>query len=100
MERDRHPTTLRDAAVMIGMGMAAAVGAFQIAQTDLFPPLGDPTIITKTTWAILIVVTGGLALSFSRLREYEKVGASHLGYAALYLLWPASTIPPWRPWAC
>ena len=27
MDRERHPTTLRDAAVMIGMGMAAAVGA-------------------------------------------------------------------------
>ncbi|MDH3424719.1 MAG: DUF819 family protein [Gemmatimonadota bacterium] len=86
IERDRHPTTLRDAAVMIGMGMAASVGAFQLAQTNLFPALGDPTIISKTTWAILIVVTGGLALSFTPLREYEKVGASHLGYTALYLL--------------
>lgn len=86
MDRDRHPTTMRDAAVMVGMGMAGAVGAYQVAQSDLFPPLGDPTIISKTTWAILIVVTGGLLLSFTRLREYEKVGASHLGYTALYLL--------------
>ncbi|MBT8487689.1 MAG: DUF819 family protein [Gemmatimonadetes bacterium] len=86
LDQDRHPTTMRDAAVMIGMGMAGAVGAFEIAQTDLFPALGDPTIISKTTWAILIVVTGGLLLSFTRLREYEKVGASHLGYTALYLL--------------
>lgn len=86
MDRARHPTTMRDAAVMIGMGMAGAVGAHFLAQTALFPALGDPTIISKTTWAILIVVTGGLALSFTRLREYEKVGASHLGYTALYLL--------------
>ena len=86
MDRDRHPTTLRDAAVMIGMGMAAAVGASQLAQTSLFPTLGDPTIISKTTWAILIIVTGGLLLSFTPLREYEKVGASGLGYTALYLL--------------
>ncbi|HKK51883.1 MAG TPA: DUF819 family protein, partial [Myxococcota bacterium] len=48
--------------------------------------LGDPTIISGTTWAVLIVVTVGLLLSFTRLREYEKVGASHLGYVALYLL--------------
>jgi len=86
MDRDRHPTTLRDAAVMIGMGMAGSVGAYQLAQTDLFPALGDPTIISKTTWAILLIVTGGLALSFTPLREYEKVGASGLGYTALYLL--------------
>ena len=32
---------------MICMGMAAAVGAHQLAQTALFPALGDPTIISK-----------------------------------------------------
>jgi uncharacterized membrane protein len=52
----------------------------------LFPTLGDPAIISKTTWAVLIVVTGGLALSLTRLRDYEKVGASSFGYAGLYLL--------------
>jgi uncharacterized membrane protein len=86
MDRDRRPTTLRDAVVMIGMGMATAVGAYRLAQTDLFPTLGDPAIISKTTWAVLIVVTGGLLLSFTRLRDFEKVGASGLGYTALYLL--------------
>jgi uncharacterized membrane protein len=86
MSRERHPTTLRDAAVMIGFGMAGAVGASRLAQTGLFPTLGDPTIISKTTWAILIIVTGGLALSFTKLRDFEKVGASGLGYTALYLL--------------
>ncbi len=86
MDRDRHPTTVRDAVVMIGMGMAASVAAHRLAQTDLFPTLGDPAIISKTTWAVLIVVTGGLALSFTRLRDFEKVGASGLGYTALYLL--------------
>ena len=86
MDRGRNPTTMRDAVVMIGMGMAASVGAYRLAQTDLFPTLGDPAIISKTTWAVLIVVTGGLALSFTRAREYEKVGASGLGYTGLYLL--------------
>lgn len=86
MDRDRHPTTLRDSTVMIGMGMAVTVGAYELSQSDLFPTLGDPTIISKTTWAILIIVTGGLLLSFTRLRDFEKVGASGLGYTALYLL--------------
>jgi uncharacterized membrane protein len=86
MDRARHPTTLRDAVVMIGGGLAAAVATHRLAQTDLFPTLGDPAIISKTTWAVLIVVTGGLALSFTRLRDYEKVGASSFGYAGLYLL--------------
>ena len=64
--------------------MAGAGGAYELGQ--LFPTLGDPTIISNTTWAILIVVTGGLILSFTPLRNLEKVGASGLGYTALYLL--------------
>jgi uncharacterized membrane protein len=50
------------------------------------PTLGDPTIISTTTWAVLIVVTGGLLLSFTRARDLEEVGASRIGYTALYLL--------------
>ena len=84
MDRQRHPTTLRDAIMMIGFGMAGAVMSLEVGQ--LLPVLGNPTIISTTTWAILIVVTGGLILSFTTLRELEKVGASGLGYTALYLL--------------
>lgn len=84
MDRGRKPTAMRDAAVMIGMGLAGAVASVAIGER--LPSLGDPTIISSTTWAVLVVVTGGLALSFTRLREYEKVGASGLGYTALYLL--------------
>lgn len=84
MDRDRKPTTLRDLMVMVGLGMAGAVAS--VALGARMPTLGDPTIISNTTWAVLIVVTGGLALSFTRLRDFEKVGASGLGYTALYLL--------------
>lgn len=84
MDQDRHPTTLRDSVVMIGMGMAAAVAS--VALGEKMPKLGDPTIISNTTWAVLIIVTGGLMLSFTKLRDFEKVGASGLGYTALYLL--------------
>ncbi len=84
MKSERRPLTLRDAVVMIGFGMACAVAAQRLGQR--LPALGDPEIISGTTWAILIVVTGGLVLSFTRLRKLETVGASHLGYTALYLL--------------
>ena len=84
MDLDRHPTTLRDLVVMIGMGMAGAVAA--VALGEKMPRLGDPTIISNTTWAVLSIVTEGLLLSFTKLREFEKVGASGLGYTALYLL--------------
>ena len=84
ISRERTPITLRDAVMMIGLGMACAVAA-RFAGNGL-PAHGDPTIITGTTWAVLIVVTGGLILSFTPLRRLETKGASHLGYTALYLL--------------
>jgi uncharacterized membrane protein len=84
MDRDRHPTTVRDATFLLGIGMGAAVLSVNLGA--MIPSLGDPTIISATTWAVLIVVTGGLLLSFTPLRDFEKVGASQLGYTALYLL--------------
>lgn len=84
MDQERNPLKLGDAAFLIGIGLAAAVASVRLG--DALPDLGDPTIISGTTWAVLIVVTVGLLLSFTRLRDYEKVGASPLGYTALYLL--------------
>ena len=84
MDRERHPTTVRDAAFLVGIGVGAAVLSVNLGAT--LPSLGDPTIISGTTWAVLIVVTGGLLLSFTPLRNFEKVGASQFGYTALYLL--------------
>lgn len=84
IEAQRLPLTLRDTTIMIGLGMAGSVLSLHLG--GLLPRIGEPTIISSTTWAVLIVVTGGLLLSLTRLREFEKVGASHFGYAALYLL--------------
>ena len=69
---------------MIGLGMSCAVVAAWAG--GKLPAVGDPTIISSTTWAVLIVVTGGLMLSFTKVRRLETVGASNLGYTALYLL--------------
>ena len=84
MSRERQPISLRDAVIMIGLGMACAVAAKVVG--GRIPSIGEPTIISGTTWAVLIVVTGGLVLSFTPLRKLETKGASHLGYTALYLL--------------
>lgn len=80
----RRPTELRDFAIILGLGFAGAVAAVQIGAA--LPALGNPTIISHTTWAVLIVVTGGLLLSFTPVRNLEEAGASNVGYAALYLL--------------
>jgi uncharacterized membrane protein len=81
---ESRAVTLRDLSMMIGIALAATVGAKAVG--GLLPAFGDPTIITQDTWAILLVVTAGLLLSFTPLQEMEEAGASRMGYFALYLL--------------
>jgi uncharacterized membrane protein len=84
LDSHRRTTDLRDMAIILGVGFAGAI--LSVAIGDSMPVLGDPTIISHTTWAVLIVVTGGLLLSFTPVRNLEEAGASKVGYAALYLL--------------
>ncbi|MGB5354236.1 MAG: DUF819 family protein [Woeseia sp.] len=84
MDTTRRPTTLATAGIIIGLGFGAAVLSRIIGSA--LPPLGDPTIISGGTWAVLIAVTVGLALSFTPMRNLEADGASRIGYVALYLL--------------
>jgi uncharacterized membrane protein len=80
----RQPVDTPKLAILIGLGFGGAV--LSLYAGGLLPVVGDPTIISHTTWAVLIVVTGGLALSFTPVRRLEEAGASRLGYAALYLM--------------
>ncbi len=84
METSRQPIDTGNAAVMVGLGFGGAVLAVTLG--DALPKLGDPTVISHTTWAVLIVVTGGLLISLSPVRRLERSGASAIGYAGLYLL--------------
>jgi uncharacterized membrane protein len=84
IDEKRRPTELRDLVMIVGLGFGGAIAAFALSGT--LPALGEPTIISRTTWAVLIVITGGLLISFTPVRRLEEVGASRVGYAALYLL--------------
>lgn len=84
VQSDRRPSQLADFAIIVGIGLAAAVAARYLG--GMAPELGNPTIISAGTWAVLIVVTVGLMLSFTPLRKTEEAGASRIGYFALYLL--------------
>lgn len=83
-EEHRHPVSLSWLAAIVGIGFAGAVVAVWLG--GAMPTLGDPTIISHTTWAVLIVVTVGLILSLTPIRRLEEHGASKVGYLALYLL--------------
>ena len=80
----KRPTEVRDLAMVLALGLGGAYACIWVG--DQLPALGDPTIISPTTWTVLLVTTLGLALSFTPLARLEAVGASRVGYLALYLL--------------
>ncbi len=84
IDTTRRPITVETGAIIIGLGIGAAVLARVIG--GAIPALGDPTIISHGTWAVLVAVTAGLLLSFTPMRRLEVDGASRIGYVALYLL--------------
>ena len=84
IDTTRRPLSIDTGAIIIGLGIGAAVLSRVLG--GMLPKLGDPTIISNGTWAVLIAVTAGLALSFTPLRKLEADGASRIGYVALYLL--------------
>jgi uncharacterized membrane protein len=83
-EAERCPTELRDLAVILGLGFGAA--AVCVWAGDQLPLMGQPTIVSHTTWTVVLVTALGLALSFTPVRRLEGVGASRFGYLALYLM--------------
>jgi uncharacterized membrane protein len=84
LDERRVPLTLRLSLMITGLGFVAAVAGVAVGRG--LPAIGDPTIISTTTWTVLIVVTLGLLLSFTPVSALEQAGASRIGYAALYLL--------------
>ena len=84
LQQDGKPIDLPHLAMIVGLAFAGAVLGVWVGR--MVPELGDPKIISHTTWTVLIVVTVGLMLSFTRVRNMEQYGASTVGFAALYLL--------------
>lgn len=84
MDESRKPITLSNAAIIIALGVVAAAVSRYLS-LDM-PDVGNPTIISKTTWTVLIVVTVGLLLSRTKMRNIEQSGASSIGYVTLYIM--------------
>lgn len=84
IDSTREPSDTPDLAYILGLTLFVTV--VSLAAATYLPDIGNPTVITSSTWGILIVVTLGIALSFTRLRRLEHRGGSRVGYLALYLL--------------
>ena len=83
-EEIRRPITVRDLAMILAVGFAGVYLSRVVGEA--MPELGDPQIISHTTWAVVLVTTIGLALSFTPLSRLEGAGASRVGTVALYML--------------
>ncbi|MEM1145186.1 MAG: DUF819 family protein [Pseudomonadota bacterium] len=82
---DFELVSVRSLCIVVGAGFVAAFLARLLGEA--LPELGDPTIVTATTWAILASVTAGLLLSGSSLGSLaRRHRASEYAYAALFLL--------------
>jgi uncharacterized membrane protein len=83
-DTERRPMEVRDLGMIVGLGFGCAGVCVWLG--DRLPLLGDPTIISHTTWTVVLATSLGLALSFTPARKLERVGASRAGYLALYLM--------------
>ncbi|MFB0998908.1 MAG: DUF819 family protein, partial [Colwellia sp.] len=84
--------SLNDFMLIIAVGFGAA-GLAHFAADYLvpyfqmnFPALEKFSLHSKLFWIIVLVTTIGLALSFTKVRQLEAVGASKVGSSLLYVL--------------
>jgi uncharacterized membrane protein len=92
--RERHARipTLTDLMLLIAVGFGAMGLSHVIAEPlaawigRTAPALERLSLTSTFFWIVVLATTAGLALSFTRARELEGVGASTLGSAMLYVL--------------
>lgn len=84
----RMADTMAVLAVGFGVTAIAHLGADTLTPwiAANWPGLAKFSLTSPFFWIVVIATTGGLILSFTRLRELEGVGASRIGTVFLYLL--------------
>jgi uncharacterized membrane protein len=81
-EKTNRVATTTDYMIMLALAMGGAWAAYLLG--NLLPELG--TVISHTTWKVILITTLGVIFSFTKVRNYEGAGASKLGTVMLYLL--------------
>jgi len=80
----RNPVSRGGLAAVAGAALVAAVISSVLGR--ILPEIGDPVIVSATTWTILIVVGIGVSMSFTPARRLEAEGASDIGYVLIMVL--------------
>ncbi|MDG1752649.1 MAG: DUF819 family protein, partial [Thalassotalea sp.] len=84
--------TLADLMIIVAIGLGVTGFAHLFADNitpyfiENFPGLAKFSFHSKFFWMIVFASTVGIALSFTKARELEGVGASKVGQAFLYIL--------------
>jgi uncharacterized membrane protein len=81
-EKTNRVSTTTDYMIMLALAFGGAWIAYLMG--NLLPELGS--VISHTTWKVIIITTFGVIFSFTKVRNYEGAGASKLGTVMLYLL--------------
>lgn len=92
-EQGHRAVRLDDITGLLAVGFLGAVlfkvsGEFFYSATSEYMTAHLPglaSIFSPFTWMVVLITTVGIGLSFTRLRDMERAGASQFGYAALYL---------------
>ncbi len=74
---------LSDTLLVLAVGFGGGYLLFHVGG-NLMPVVGKT--LSHGMWGIILIMAGGIILSFTPLRRLEGVGASRLGNAALFLL--------------
>lgn len=91
-ERYARHTTFHDLMFMSAIGFGAtgiahACAGLLVPWIETNAPMLERLSLTSNFfWIVVIATTIGVGLSFTRLRELEGAGASHVGTAMLYVL--------------
>ncbi|MEM9988110.1 MAG: DUF819 family protein, partial [Pseudomonadota bacterium] len=81
----RKHNTVPSLAILIGFGLFFTYVCREIGEA--LPSVGDPTIISATTWTIIVVVSVGLLVSLTPVGKLSRsYGASNFAYVGLFLL--------------
>ena len=81
-EKTKRVASTVDYMVMLGGTFAITWIAMKIG--NIIPEIG--TIISHSTWRLIIITTVGVALSFTKIKNYDGAGASKIGSVLLYML--------------
>ncbi len=78
----KHPLDLKNFSIMISIAFVITAVCLQLG--EIIPPLGQ--VLSSFAYTIILVIIISIALSFTKLQELEKYGASEVGNYMLYFL--------------